>query len=535
MAITVRDLLATSTFSNFEVLAGKNGLDRIVTSVSVMDAPDIHNWLRGGEILMTTGYIMKDDTFKFLDLIRNINEAQAAALFVKITRFIDTLPEEVLALAEELAFPIVYMPVNLAFIDVINPVLSQIVNDQARRLQLSENIHHSFTNLVLNGGETEQIINTLGTILDKDVAYVDLYFKKKYISAKTLQFRENVLDAVLEELLLQYQSYPIRIDNKIFGYLVYSGEEDKNSSEDAGDDIAVEHAGTVLKLNIQKKISNLEIEYRYRNEFIQDLIMNNIQYRDEVTNRANLYGWDFSKGLTAVLVEIDGFKESYLQGSYRQSIKSMELLREQIFATCRALIKNHFSPLIFASLSDSIAFLIEPPTANMSAFYTQLATVCQEIKTNVAKNHNFFVTIGIGNHRKSVMDVHLSYKEAKTAVQIGRLLYKRNKTVFYKNIGVYKLLETLYNTDDAKEFCQVTIGKLKQYDEKYGTEFFHTLVCINDCDWNLKKTAEKLYMHYNTIKYRHKKIAEILDSDLNDSEERFAIALAIKLIRMSDE
>jgi purine catabolism regulator len=534
MAITVRDLLSTPAFANFEVLAGKNGLDRMVTSVSVMDAPDIHNWIRGGEILMTTGYIMKDDTLKFLDLIKNINQAQAAALFVKITRFIDTLPEEVLALAEELAFPIVYMPVNLAFIDVIHPVLSQIVNDQARRLQLSENIHRSFTNLVLSGGETEQIINTLGTIIDRDVAYFDLYFRKNYISARTPQFRDSILNTALEDLLLQYMSYPIRSDNRVFGYLIYCRREQGSNADDC-DDIAVEHASTVLKLNVQKKISNLEIEYRYKNEFIQDLIMNNIKYRDEVTNRASLYGWDFSKGLTAVLVEIHGFKESYLEASHCQAIESLEMIREQIFETCKLLIKHNFAPLIFASLSDSIVFLLETPTLNMSAFHTQLAAICLEIETNVEKNHHFFVTIGIGNHKKSVMDVHLSYQEAKTAVQIGRLLYKQNKTVFYKNIGVYKLLESLYNTDEAREFCDLSIGKLKQYDKKYGTEFFQTLVCINDCGWNLRKTAEKLYIHYNTIKYRYKKIADILNSNLDDSEERFAMSLAIKLIRMADE
>lgn len=534
MAITVKALLSTPAFAKFEVLAGKNGLDRMVTSVSVMDAPDIHNWLRGGEILMTTGYIMKDDTLKFLDVIKNINQAQAAALFVKITRFIDTLPAEVLALAEELAFPIVYMPVNLAFIDVIHPVLTQIVNDQARRLQLSENIHRSFTNLVLSGGETEQIINTLGAILDRDVAYFDLYFRKNYISAQTPQFRDRMANTALEDLLLQYRSYPIRIDNRVYGYLIYCRPEQDDSADDC-DDIAVEHAGTVLKLNVQKKISNLEIEYRYKNEFIQDLIMNNIKYRDEVTNRAGLYGWDFTKGLTAVLVEIHGFKESYLEAGDSQTIESLEMVRGQIFETCKQIIKHNFAPLIFASLSESIVFLIETPTVQLNAFHAQLAAVCREMETNVQTNHHYFVTVGIGNHRKSVMDVHLSYQEAKTAARIGRLLYKQSQTVFYKTIGVYKLLAALYNTDEAGEFCDLTIGRLRQYDEKYGTEFLPTLVCIHDCDWNLRKTAEKLYIHYNTIKYRYKKIADILNSNLDDSEQRFAMSLAIKLIRMSDE
>lgn len=269
MGVTVKALLKTSDFNNFEVLTGRKGLNRIISSVSVMDAPDIHKWLKGGEILMTTGYIMKDDTSKFLDLIKNIKEANAAALFVKIKRFIDELPEEVLNSAEKLDFPVVLMPIHLAFTDVINPVLSKIINEQARKLQLSENIHHSFTNLVLSGGETEQIISTLGTILDRDVAYFDVAFKKRHLSAKTVEFENDILNKAFEYLVTKYKSYPVRIDNRIFGYLIYSDKASKYFTDEY-DDIAVEHASTVLKLDIQKKMSNLEMEYRYKNEFVQE-------------------------------------------------------------------------------------------------------------------------------------------------------------------------------------------------------------------------------------------------------------------------
>lgn len=57
------------------------------------------------------------------------------------------------------------------------------------------------------------------------------------------------------------------------------------------DRITVEHASTVLKLNIQKEISNHQMEQKYRGEFIQDLLLNNIRTVEEANNRATLYGW----------------------------------------------------------------------------------------------------------------------------------------------------------------------------------------------------------------------------------------------------
>lgn len=97
-------------FEKFRVICGNRGLNREVSSVSVIDAPDIYNWLQGGEILLTSGYIFKDNTEYLLELIEKIAKNGAAALFMKLGRFIDDMPDEVRIKADELSFPIVYMP-----------------------------------------------------------------------------------------------------------------------------------------------------------------------------------------------------------------------------------------------------------------------------------------------------------------------------------------------------------------------------------------------------------------------------------------
>ena len=58
--IRLRDILAMDIFRNFKIIAGKNGSDREVKTVSVMDAPDIYKWMKGGEFLITSGYVVKD-------------------------------------------------------------------------------------------------------------------------------------------------------------------------------------------------------------------------------------------------------------------------------------------------------------------------------------------------------------------------------------------------------------------------------------------------------------------------------------------
>lgn len=60
MYLTVEDALKIYPLSEGKLTAGQNGVNRIVKSVNVMDAPDIADWVREGDILFTTAYLMKD-------------------------------------------------------------------------------------------------------------------------------------------------------------------------------------------------------------------------------------------------------------------------------------------------------------------------------------------------------------------------------------------------------------------------------------------------------------------------------------------
>ena len=159
MDMKVKNLM--NQFQNFKVLAGEGGLNRKVSTVTVMDAPDIYNWMKGGEFLITTAYIMKDNTLELKNLVIKLNENGASALGIKIGRFIEELPPEVKKTADMLNFPIIYIPTDFAFSDVIHPVLSKIVNMQAKKLMMSEKIHKSFTQIVIEGKGTNHIIETL--------------------------------------------------------------------------------------------------------------------------------------------------------------------------------------------------------------------------------------------------------------------------------------------------------------------------------------------------------------------------------------
>ncbi|HSH36224.1 PucR family transcriptional regulator, partial [Schnuerera sp.] len=405
MDMKVKNLM--NQFQNFKVLAGEGGLNRKVSTVTVMDAPDIYNWMKGGEFLITTAYIMKDNPLELKNLVIKLNENGASALGIKIGRFIEELPPEVKKTADMLNFPIIYIPTDFAFSDVIHPVLSKIVNMQAKKLMMSEKIHKSFTQIVIEGKGTNHIIETLYGILNRNVAFMDLVFNRNYIRSKSNKFKEDIDNLGLKKILTKYYNYTVQIGSSIYGYIIVEENKKNNSLEDL-DRITIEHASTVLKLNIQKEISNHQIEQKYRDEFIQDLLLNNIRTVEEANNRAALYGWKMDKGLVCLIIDIDNFKGRFLS---LENTKGLEEERDNVFRLITVKMKKSFYKSFYTNYSDSIVFLIEPDVNPIEDFFKKLERVSGEIRNEVRENSDFTVTVGIGSYKKSVTDIYISFIE----------------------------------------------------------------------------------------------------------------------------
>lgn len=91
-SITIRDILATPNFKNFKVLAGESGIDNEVSSITIMDSPDPFPWSKGGEIVLSSGYIFKKHEPEFAELIVKMKNAGIVALFIKVKRYFDEIP-----------------------------------------------------------------------------------------------------------------------------------------------------------------------------------------------------------------------------------------------------------------------------------------------------------------------------------------------------------------------------------------------------------------------------------------------------------
>lgn len=82
--MTISDFLKLPNFTDLRLLAGKYGLLSEVTNVTVVDTPDGTNWLNGGELVITTAYMLHEEK-DLLEFLRTLSSKKLQAWVLKRT------------------------------------------------------------------------------------------------------------------------------------------------------------------------------------------------------------------------------------------------------------------------------------------------------------------------------------------------------------------------------------------------------------------------------------------------------------------
>ncbi len=258
------------------------------------------------------------------------------------------------------------------------------------------------------------------------------------------------------------------------------------------------------------------------NNFMREVIFEDININDEMMDRALLYGYKREKKYCSLVVDIDDFS------SY---IKKKNIVDEEIIAN----IKNRVQDIIeyvleennkkyfYAVQSDAFYFMVCSSTKNMDK-------VAESIREQISRRiGDITVSIGLGDECSDLKDFKCVILEAMKALRLSKIFRKKNCVINYKRLGIFRLFFDTEINEEMRKLFDENLLKLKIYDDKNSTVLVKTLIAYLKENRNLGKTAEKLYIHRNTIKYRIKRIQEILDCDLKDDEAVFNIKLCIKI------
>ena len=529
--MTIYDFLNLPNFSDLNLLAGENGLDRELTNVTVVDTPDGTNWLNGGEFVITTAYMLHEEK-DLLEFLQVLHEKQAAGVGIKENRYITTIPEAALKMADELNLPLISVPEAYPFVDIINPVLTQIISQQSLLLTQANKIHKEFLGLAINNNSVPEILKTLSSITRMPCAFIDTHFRNIFFSDESSSLMQKLQDADIEnitsEFLEQYDYYTVANKNEQFGFLLFE-KGCLQTQENGNMQTALEYASIVLILHIQVQIANQQMAEKYKASFLEDLLTNNVKTDVEIHNRARLYGWDFTNGGLAAVVDINNIKKYFTDRLDSNTNRMLEEATEIIFRHSIQEMHQTFPQSKYFRQSDLIVFIISMPEDSRETLPEQLEQTFRRLQSRLKMVSPFTITLGIGQYYENIRDISKSYSEARVAINLGYSLQWFDRILFYNRLGLYRLLAPVMNSPESEELCIQYIQPLEDYDRKYHGELLPTLQEILQNGWNLKESAAGLYIHYNSIKYRYSKICKVLNLDLADHNNRSLVEIAMKL------
>ncbi|KAB1150442.1 PucR family transcriptional regulator [Streptomyces luteolifulvus] len=152
-----------------EILAGADRLQRTVRWVHAGEVPNIASLLKGGELLLTTGYGLGTRPADQRAFVRTLAERGIAALVVELGPRFARLPAALVDTARTAGLPLVQLHREVPFVTVTEEIHTEIVNHHYALLQRAEEVHRRCTEALLGGGGVPQVLGILAGFSDNPV------------------------------------------------------------------------------------------------------------------------------------------------------------------------------------------------------------------------------------------------------------------------------------------------------------------------------------------------------------------------------
>lgn len=270
--------------------------------------------------------------------------------------------------------------------------------------------------------------------------------------------------------------------------------------------VALEHAATVLAIELARLHSLAETELRLGRDLVADLVAGTDAQAHE---RAQSLGHDLRRPHRVLVI----------QGGRRSSPDELVLrVRE--------------------ALTGATARREEPPPLLMQTAQTVVALVAEgrggegrggeDLGDVLARTLGPGCLIGVGGRCTEPRDFARSHREALLAARLGTLGGRAGGVRRHDDLGVFQLLADAADPVVLETFVRRWLGPLLDYDDRRGAELVVTLARFLECGGNYDATASELALGRSTVRYRLRRIRELSGHDLTDPDTRFNLQLATR-------
>lgn len=238
----------------------------------------------------------------------------------------------------------------------------------------------------------------------------------------------------------------------------------------------------------------------------------------ELEERAVYYGYLEGEPYYSIVVEEDDDK------FHKQKVVMDKLL----IAFLSAFNQLAYEGVLWSELNGNLTFFV--PWKKNDNLKKEVETYLKLVKEDWhTQKYKLSISIGVGALFNDLGEMNQSKEQAKQALSMIKKCQKRNEIRIYEDIGVYRLFFEYNDSEEVIDIYENILGELREYDKEHETDLLNTLGVYLDSGCNIGIAAETLEVHRNTMKYRIKRIQEILNVDFSDQNQCFNLRLAYKI------
>ncbi len=541
---TLKELLNLPRFSDLEVLSIHKDMERPVESVEITETPDVANFIPEHVIILTTAMVFRNGQEKLKPFLASLVKHKVAALGIKVGRFIEKIDPAVIAYATEIDLPLIKVPSTQPLGGLLYQMQSYLMDSKTEQLTYALDIQKSFSNLLMHDVSNGRFVAELGKIINAPVIMLNSWHKvigsSQYFSEsdhpasfyaeqltpknyeKINEDKSNIMIKDIKGEEIQVLGYPVKVANYFPYYLLVLKPEQIPYPIS---EFAIEQAVLVLTFILYKNQKVQEFFDIMKSDFLSQLIKAKTDQTNENRDWIDLgenYGLIQSDYYRIALVYCVPNEKSENQIFYRKEEAEVanSWLQEQLPLKIRDVVAFKVKN------SNDIALLFQSKEVG---FERTVKTLIESLKTELDINLSF----SFGNPYDEIEEISSSYVEAKLTLDEVKQQETPDMLNYYHPRGLISLFEGA-NDEDIHYYCDKVLKDLAYPTDPSTIDLRKTLQYYLDYNCEITKTANTLYLHRNTIKYRIKQCEKILGQSVKNPQTSLNLRLALELSKVGD-
>lgn len=543
MGIAIQDLLALEFFKDFYVVAGKRGLGKEIQGVTVLDAPDSFYWTKGKELILSNGYVLLQEPECLRKGFRDGVLQKCSGMMLKRERYLEKIPDDICQLFDQYNIPLISMPFYVPYMDIMNQVNTAVMNRTIRRFRINSSSSFSLSNLTYKERKIKRILQMVEAEMHFPALLYDINEKTSFYSSANFRkisegyglqdtdywepsqtFTRHTLCDYIQmaryrlvrpseesDARVSWILIPISVNNIDQAYFVVMESRELLDYYD-------EYSIRIAYLLLQAVYEQIIVAQNIGNIGFENLVHYILDYHDpdpeKLVYQANIQGISLSSSYIYVV-----FRQHSPEFSLREKRKPfMELFsKTKLSALAR---------MVFLDENEG-AFLIRQHSdqnLNLVKIKGLLKDFRQKVMELYPEADLYF---GVIIKPGILLELKESIAKCRKLINMGQYLCPDDFIWDYDSLGPLTWLQI------PEKELEDLLGtyRLLLKDEK-NAELLRTLKEYLENNMNYSLTAEKLYVHINTIRNRIDKVNQLLGIDWDSPLNRMKCEILLQYLKL---